>query len=241
MAQDKIMIVDNEEDIIQMIQLHLSRQGYEIVSTSNSNQALELFEKENPQFVLLDIMMPGIDGYELCNLIREESMVPIIFMSCKGKDMDKVMGLSIGGDDYITKPFSLTELTARVQAHLRRSHFESVSSNKTPLPSMSKSSIQCGEIHINEESHSAFVNENELFLTTKEFDLLCLLAKQPNRVFTPLQIFDSLWDSMGLDNDVRTVAVHVSNLRKKLESAGASSKYVYTVRGVGYKISIPNE
>lgn len=241
MTQDKIMIVDNEEDIIQMIQLHLARQGYEIVSTSDSNQALDLFEKERPQLVLLDIMMPGLDGYELCNLIREQSNVPIIFMSCKGKDMDKVMGLSIGGDDYVTKPFSLTELTARVQAHLRRTHFGSVSVEETPLPLSSNSTIDCGEININVDSHNAYIGETELQLTSKEFDLLCLLAKQPNRVFTPLQIFDSLWDSMGLENDVRTVAVHVSNLRKKLEAAGASSKYIYTVRGVGYKISIPNK
>ncbi len=245
MAQDKIMIVDDETDIIDMIRMHLTRQGYDIIWTDDSNNAVELLEKEQPQLVLLDIMMPGVDGYELCSRIREVSSVPVIFMSCKTKDMDKVMGFSIGGDDYITKPFSLAELTARVQAHLRRSHMNAAAS---PAPgdtdyTASSANINgspassCGDIHIDTESHSAYFASAELTLTAKEYDLLCLLVKYPNRVFTPRQIFDALWDSYGLENDVRTVAVHISNLRRKLEKAGAPKGCIRTVRGVGYKLT----
>lgn len=239
MAQEKIMIIDDEEDIVSLVRLHLARQGYDVVWTTDSTQALRLFEREQPQLILLDVMMQGLDGYELCSRIREQSTVPLIFMSCKGRDMDKVMGLSIGGDDYITKPFSMTELAARVQAHLRRTRFDSDNGMFSPLPAPSASDITCGEIRVDTASHAAFLGDTELSLTGKEFDLLCLLARQPNRVFTPRQIFDALWDPYGLENDVRTVAVHISNLRKKLETGGASHKYICTVRGVGYKISVP--
>lgn len=260
MTQDKIMIVDDEKDIIDMIRMHLTRQGYDIIWTDDSSEAVELMENEHPQLVLLDIMMQGIDGYELCSRIREVSSVPVIFMSCKTKDMDKVMGFSIGGDDYITKPFSLAELTARVQAHLRRSHMNAAAygsdssdapgslSGAVPFGTGEASSAPVsistggpvssfGDIHIDTVSHSAFFGPVELDLTAKEYDLLCLLVKYPNRVFTPRQIFDALWDSYGLENDVRTVAVHISNLRRKLEKAGAPKGCIRTVRGVGYKLT----
>lgn len=239
MAQDKIMIVDNETDIIQLIRLHLTRQGYDVVYTADSLEALSLFEKEDPQLLLLDIMMPGLNGYELCTKIRERSSVPILFMSCKGQDIDKVMGFTIGGDDYITKPFSVTELTARVSAHLRRYHLGQGDSS-AQVSISNHSSIDCGDIKIDTISHCAFLGSVELALTTKEYDLLCLLCKSPNRVFTPHQIFDMLWDPYGTENDVRTIAVHISNLRKKLEAAGASHKYIRTVRGVGYKLVLPS-
>ena len=238
MAQDKIMIVDNEIDIIQLIRLHLIRQGYDVVYTADSTKALSLFEREEPTLLLLDIMMPDLNGYELCTKIRERSSIPILFMSCKVQDIDKVMGFSIGGDDYITKPFSLTELTARISAHLRRFHLgQNLSSPQVSISD--HSSIDCGDIKIDTISHCALLSDTELLLTTKEFDLLCLLCKSPNRVFTPHQIFDMLWDPYGTENDVRTIAVHISNLRKKLEAAGVSHKYIRTVRGVGYKLVLP--
>lgn len=235
MAQEKILVVDNEIEIIQLIRLHLSRNGYRVVWTTESTKALDLVRKEQPQLILLDVVMPGISGLELCSRIREISSIPILFISCKGKDIDKVMGLSIGGDDYITKPFSPAELTARVQAHLRRRQLNQ-EFEKSAKDEQSHSMICAGGIEIDLTSHTVHVEGNSMELTVKEYDLLVLLVKYPNRVFTSRQIFDSLWNPYGLEDDVRTVAVHVSNLRKKLESAFASHSYIQTVRGVGYKL-----
>ena len=217
MAQDKIMVVDNEMEIIQLIKLYLSREGYEVVWTTESTKAAELAQKEKPDLILLDVVMPGLSGIELCGRIREQSDVPILFVSCRDQDMDKVLGLSIGGDDYITKPFSPAELVARVKAHLRRRNISG--------------GTQSDE----------YTEERNLLTAGEEFEMLVLFCKYPNRVFTSRQIFDSLWNTYGLEEDVRTVMVHISNLRKKLETVPGAPQYIHTVRGVGYKLVIPKE
>ncbi|MDO4545228.1 MAG: response regulator transcription factor [Bacillota bacterium] len=234
MAQDKIMVVDNEMEIIQLIRLYLSREGYDVVWTTDSTKAAALAAEEHPDLILLDVVMPGLSGIELCGKIREQSDVPILFVSCKGEDMDKVLGLSIGGDDYITKPFSPTELVARVKAHLRRRNI----SNSSGLgQSPGKNNIlSVGDLEIDLSAHTVTVNGDPVHLTAKEFELLVLFCKYPNRVFTSRQIFDSLWDTYGLEEDVRTVMVHISNLRKKIETDSENPKYIHTVRGVGYKL-----
>lgn len=234
MAQDKIMIVDNEMEIIQLIKLYLSREGYHVIWTTDSTKAAALAQEENPDLILLDVVMPGMSGIELCGKIREQSDVPILFVSCKGQDMDKVLGLSIGGDDYITKPFSPTELVARVKAHLRRRNLHNASDTGMPAPEQNVLSV--GGLEIDLSAHTVFSEGNPIHLTAKEFELLVLFAKYPNRVFTARQIFDSLWDTYGIEEDIRTVMVHISNLRKKIEPHPERPQYIQTVRGVGYKL-----
>lgn len=234
MARDKIMIVDNEMEIIQLIKLYLSKEGFDVVWTTDSSQALVLFSEENPDLVLLDIVMPGVNGLELCNDIRQLSNVPILFVSCKSHDNDKVLGLGIGGDDYITKPFSPIELVARVKAHLRRN-------NLVVPPSANDNTVIVGEIAIDIFSHVACLRGEPLHLTAKEFEILWLMIQYPNRVFTPQQIFNSLWDNYGYEDDVRTIMVHISNLRKKIQPEPNSPKYIQTIRGVGYKLVNPFE
>lgn len=232
MAQDKIMVVDNEMEIIQLIKLYLSREGYDVVWTTDSTKATALAAEENPDLILLDVVMPGINGIELCSKIREHSDVPILFVSCKSQDIDKVLGLSIGGDDYISKPFSPAELVARVKAHLRRRNLQGFNSERE----FTEDSIRINNLLINLPSHTVSVDGKPVHLTAKEFELLVMFCKYPNRVFTSQQIFNSLWDTYGLEDDVRTVMVHICNLRKKIETNPDNPQYIQTVRGVGYKL-----
>lgn len=232
MAQDKIMIVDNEMEIIQLMKLYLSREGYEVVWTTDSTKAAALAQETDPDLILLDVVMPGLSGIELCGKIREQSDVPILFVSCKDQEMDKVLGLSIGGDDYITKPFSPTELVARVKAHLRRRNMDTSSDSADT----ERNRLAAGALEIDLSAHTVTVNGTPVHLTAKEFELLVLLCKYPNRVFTGRQIFENLWDTYGIEDDVRTVMVHISNLRKKIEPNPENPTYILTVRGVGYKL-----
>lgn len=230
MAKDKIMIVDNEMEIVQLIKMYLSREGYDIVWTTDSTKAPEIIRNESPDLILLDVVMPGLNGIDVCGKIREFSDAPVLFVSCKDEEMDKVLGLSIGGDDYITKPFSPTELVARVKAHLRRSNI----SKSDVQEEKSKEVISIRDLEINSSAHTVFFKGNEIHLTATEFDLLDILAREPNRVFTARQLFNQLWDSDGEYDDVRTIMVHISNIRKKLDAP--TDDYIQTVRGVGYKM-----
>ena len=230
MAQDKILVVDNEMEIIQLLRLYLSREGYHVVWTTDSTKALPMTREEKPDLILLDIVMPGLSGLEVCSKIREYCDTPILFISCKGEDIDKVLGFSIGGDDYITKPFSPAELVARVKAHLRRQNMSAAGDGYK-----SQNAICFDQVVIDLNAHTVTVNGQLIHLTEKEFDLLVLLCKYPNRVFTPKQIFTNLWDSYGIEEDFRTVMVHISNIRKKMEKDPEHPRYIHTVRGVGYK------
>lgn len=276
------MAVDNEFEIIQLMRLHLVRNGYQVVWTTESEKALDMIREESPDLILLDVVMPGVNGLELCSQIREITDVPVLFISCKSGELDKVMGLTVGGDDYITKPFSPMELAARVQAQLRRRALDknaadplggegtikAVHPNSTDISASSmtadgtesmipakypetdeyredrknsahgsavRDGIERGGLRIDVAAHTVEIDGTPILLTVKEFDLLSLLAGYPNRVFTPHQIFDSLWNTYGEEDDVRTVAVHISNLRKKLSAVSPDRKYIHTVRGVGYK------
>ena len=235
MSQGKILVVDNEIDIVQLLRLYLSREGFEVSWTTESERALSMVEENEPDLVLLDVVMPNLSGIEVCKQIREVSEVPILFLSCKDQDTDKVLGFTMGADDYITKPFSRIELVARVKAHLRRKYSQQ---SKDDLLS-NKNLIYFDPLTIDLNGRTVTINETEIKLTAKEFDLLVLLAKYPNRVFTPQQIFNHLWDTYGLEEDLRTVMVHISNLRKKLEISPNVAKFIKTVRGVGYKF-VPN-
>jgi DNA-binding response OmpR family regulator len=230
-VQGKILIVDNEIEIIQLLRLYLTREGFQIIWSTDSTKALTLIKDEHPDLILLDIVMPGYSGLEVCSKVREYSDVPILFISCKGADIDKVVGLSIGADDYITKPFSPAELVARVKAHLRRRNISGAGdAGYTP-----QNTITFDRITIDPNARTITVDGNPVHLTAKEFDLLVLLCRYPNRVFTSKQIFDHLWDAYGSNEDFRTVMVHISNIRKKIETDPEHPRYIHTVRGVGYK------
>ena len=230
MAQPKILIVDNDIEIIQLLKFHLLHEGYNVVWTTDSTQALQLIESESPDLILLDVVMPEINGIDLCAQIREACGIPVIFISCKNQTSDKILGLSIGGDDYITKPFVSSELVARIKANLRRSY-----TNKSVDREIRKNVISFDELEIDLTSHTASINNTYLDLTAKEFALLSLLTSYPNRVFTAKQIFEHLWKTYGIEEDYRTVMVHMSNLRKKLESYPKYCDKIKTIRGVGYK------
>lgn len=232
MSQEKILVVDNEMEIIQLLRLYLSREGYNVVWTTDSTKAFSLTLEEKPDLILLDIVMPGLSGLEVCSQIREHCNTPILFVSCKGAELDKVLGFTIGGDDYITKPFSPAELVARVRAHLRRQNMSGAQENDF----QSQNVMIFDQLAIDTNAHTVTVCDRPVYLTAKEFDLLVLLCTYPNRVFTPKQIFSHLWDSYGIEEDFRTVMVHISNIRKKIEANPEQPKYIHTVRGVGYKL-----
>lgn len=228
MMKQKVLVVDDEMEIRDLIYLYLSREGFKVLGASNSQEACELTYKLRPDLIILDILLPTQDGFELCTQLRKTTDVPIIFLSCKTENMDKILGLTVGGDDYMTKPFSPGELVARVKAHLRRSHIQDrhhALKQVLSYPGL--------EIHL--ASHTVLINNKPVDLTAKEFELLVLFAQNPNRVFYTEQIFQKIWKTYGLEGDTRTVMVHISNLRKKIERDHANPKYILTVRGVGYK------
>lgn len=229
MAGEKILIVDDEAEIVELIRLYLLKEGYEVLATDNGPSAFQYMEQYSPDLLILDIQLPGMDGIEICRQLRQSYNVPILFISCRSEDMDIILGLSIGGDDYITKPFSPSQLVARVKAHLRR---------KQLLDQQKEDSQQLSfpGLEIDLLSRNVWVKGDLAPLSSKEFDLLALLARKPNKVVPIEQLYKMAWgvDSNG---DTRTLLVHISNLRKKIEANPAEPSFVQTVRGVGYKFN----
>ena len=227
MPGETILIVDDEAEITELISLYLRKEGYEVVWTSDGQEALEMMDKHHPSLVILDILLPGMDGIEVCRQMRKTYNTPILFISCKNEDMDIILGFSIGGDDYITKPFSPGQLVARVKAHLRRSQLMEQSKENSQQ-------LAFPGLEIDLLTRAVRVNETPVTLSSKEFDLLAHLAKSPNKVIPLEQLYQTTWgvDSNG---DTRTLLVHISNLRKKIEPNPAEPQYILTVRGIGYK------
>ncbi|MFS0722569.1 response regulator [Paenibacillus sp. 1P07SE] len=231
MSNTCILVVDDEPDITELIELYLTREGYEVHTVDNGTDALAQARALQPDLVLLDIQLKPLDGLQICSEIRQFSSVPIIFVSCKSDDTDIIHGLSIGGDDYITKPFSPRQLVARVKAQLRRQafhhgHAEEASSQEQVLTH--------GDLTIDLEAYTAHVGSKPVNLSTKEFHLLTHFVQHPNKAFHLDHLYELIWgtDSAG---DTRTIMVHISNLRKKIEPDPANPVYIVTVRGVGYK------
>jgi DNA-binding response OmpR family regulator len=229
MAGEKILVVDNEPEIVELISLYLIKEGYEVITTDNGDQVIDLVLLHKPDLIILDIVLPGMDGIEICRQLRKSHITPILFISCKNEDIDVILGLSMGGDDYIIKPFSPNQLVARVKAHLRRS---SLLDPRRDDPQI----LKFPGLEIDLVSHLVKVGNTPISLSAKEFDLLTLLAKTPNRVYKIEHLFELIWslDSLG---DPRTLIVHISNLRKKIEPNPAEPRYIITVRGVGYKFN----
>lgn len=223
----KILVVDDEKLIVKGIKFSLEQEGMEVDFAYDGEEALKLVNENDYNLILLDVMLPKIDGIEACQMIREFSNVPIIMVTAKGEDMDKIMGLEYGADDYITKPFNILELKARIKAILRRSV------KKVDNTVSSKNIIKVRGLEIRLDSRRAFLNNKETNLTAKEFDLLELLMKNEGKVYSREKLLDTIW-GYGYPGDARSVDVHVRRLREKVEESPSDPKYIHTKWGVGY-------
>jgi DNA-binding response OmpR family regulator len=223
----RILIIEDERSIAELERDYLEIEGFEVEMTSDGNTGLEAALNHRHQLILLDLMLPHINGFELCKQIRKKTDIPILIVTAKTEDIDKVRGLGLGADDYIVKPFSPSELVARVKAHLAR--YERLIGRNA-----STDDIQVRGLHLNKSSRQVFMNGKEVLLTAREFDLLTFLASHPNQVFSKEHLFERIWgmDSMG---DTATVTVHVRKIREKIESNTASPQYIETVWGAGYR------
>jgi DNA-binding response OmpR family regulator len=227
----RILIVDDEKEIAELIQIYLQNEGYETELAHNGEEALERFASSTFHAVVLDIMMPKLDGLEVCRRLRRDQTVPILMLSAKAEDMDKIMGLMTGADDYMVKPFNPLELVTRIKSLLRRSF----QYNTTPTADKSSEhTLQIGPLKIDKSTHGVLVNGQPLHLTSTEFNILHLLASHPGRVFSAEDIFQHVWKEKYFESN-NTVMVHISKLRDKLEQE-AGDKLIVTVWGVGYKI-----
>lgn len=233
MAREKILVVDDEKPINKLVCSYLAKEQFSAFSAYNGRQALDILRQENPDLIILDIMLPDTDGTDLCLELRKISNAPIIFLSCKTQEIDKIIALSVGGDDYMTKPFMPGELVARVKAHLRRQNTLTAQTLQTQDSSL----YEFEGLTVDLDAHELFVDGQPVSVTTKEFEILKLLIENPRKVFSAQQIFETIWKTNCMENDARTVMVYISTLRKKLEARPDSPKYIISVRGVGYKFN----
>ena len=223
----KVLVVDDEKLIVKGIRFSLEQDGMEVDCAYDGEEALSMAKEKEYDMILLDLMLPKLDGLSVCQQIREFSNVPIVMLTAKGEDMDKIMGLEYGADDYMTKPFNILELKARIKAVLRRS----AASREEKAPA--KNELQIRDLLVDLDSRRVFVDGKEAYLTAKEFDLLELLMKTPGKVYSREKLLDTVW---GFDypGDVRTVDVHVRRLREKIEKKPSAPEYIFTKWGVGY-------
>jgi len=221
----KVLVVDDEKLIVKGIRFSLEQDGMEVDCAYDGQEALDYINKNKYDVILLDVMLPVLNGFEVCQQIREFSNVPVIMLTAKGDDMDKILGLEYGADDYITKPFNILEVKARIKAIIRRS---SVTETKEPPKVYSYNGLR-----IDIESRRGYINDQEVNLTAKEFDLLELLMLHPNKVYGREELLNTVW---GYDypGDVRTVDVHIRRLREKIEESPSNPSYIHTKWGVGY-------
>ncbi|WP_194287328.1 response regulator transcription factor [Gracilibacillus oryzae] len=236
MASETILIVDDDQDIRSLIELYMKSNGYNVLVASDGIEALAMVEQQLPDLIILDVMMPRLDGYELCQELKKITDIPIIFLSSKNDDMDKILALSVGGDDFIEKNTNPPLLLAKIKAHLRRYRNLSVKNNQNDEYVKDTSVIDYPGLVINLDSAVVKLNSEILRLSAKEYQILCLLAQNPERIFSVEKLFELIWDENSL-GDYRTVMVHISNLRKKLETDSNTPKYIETVRGIGYKFN----
>lgn len=230
MNKTNVLVVDDEKEIRQLLSIYLLNEGYIPYEAENGKAALEVLEKESFSLVILDVMMPEQDGILTCIDIRKKFEIPIIFLSAKGEQLDKIAGLTVGADDYVTKPFDPQELIARVNSQLRRYlKFDSAHTDKVDQ------TIQLDDLNIKIDSHQVFNKDREVKLTPREFQILLLLAKNPGKVFSISSIYESVWKEPSIAAD-NTVMVHIRKLREKLEVDSRNPKLIKTVWGVGYKI-----
>ena len=228
----KILVVEDDKTLLDVLKYNLTKEGYEVVTAVDGVQALEVARSEKPDLIILDIMLPKLDGFEVCRILRKEMTVPILMLTAKVEEVDKVVGLEIGADDYMTKPFSLRELLARVRAMLRRAEMlmqETLSKEEAVPPA-----IKIANLKIDFARHEVSLGDSILDLSPKEFELLAFLVRNRKRAFTRDYLLERVW---GYDytGDTRTVDVHIRWLRQKIEADPAHPQHLLTIRGVGYK------
>ncbi|HMJ40392.1 MAG TPA: response regulator transcription factor [Verrucomicrobiae bacterium] len=223
----KVLVVDDEVHIVELARLYLTREGYEVEGVGDGDQAMARFTQLKPDLVILDIMLPGMDGLTICKEIRKQSQVPIIMLTARDEVTDKVVGLEVGADDYLTKPFHPQELVARAKALLRRASVE------PDLPRL----IRAGKLEVDLERHEVRYGKSKVQLRPKEFDLLALLARHPGRVFQRSELLDLVW-GYDFPGYTRTVDVHVQQVREKLAGASITDPSIQTVWGVGYRLEL---
>jgi len=225
----KVLVVDDEKLIVKGIRFSLEQDGIQVDSAYDGEEAINLAKKTEYDVVLLDVMLPKFDGYQVCQAIREFSEMPVIMLTAKGGDMDKILGLEYGADDYITKPFNILEVKARMKAIMRRN-------TKNRNKEHDKDTVYtAGDLKLDTDSRRVMIGEKEINLTAKEFDILELLVTNPNKVFSREKLLSLVWDGKNQESgDVRTVDVHVRRLREKLEPSPSEPTYVHTKWGVGY-------
>jgi len=225
----KVLVIDDEENVCELVTLYFEKAGYQVICTGDGREGVEMSKTEKPDLVILDLMLPGVDGLDVCKDIRKASNVPLIMLSARVDEVDRVLGLEIGADDYVTKPFSPRELLARVKAVLRRAAY---------VPSPDEQQIlNLPGLSISRISREVIVGEQRIDLTPKEFDLLWYLASNRNRVFTREQLLEQVWAYQEFYGDERTVDQHIKRLRRKIEINGSPCR-ITTIWGVGYKFEI---
>ena len=224
----RILIVEDDENIAELEKDYLELSGFEVEIANQGDIGLKKALSENFDLVILDIMLPEVDGFEICKQVRNAKNIPIIFISAKKDDIDKIRGLGLGADDYMTKPFSPSEMAARVKAHLAR--YERLIGSKM----FENEVIEIRGLRIDKTARRVYVNGEEKNFTTKEFDLLCFLAQNPNRVFTKEELFSEIWDMESI-GDIATVTVHIKKIREKVEINTSKPQYIETIWGVGYR------
>lgn len=224
----RILIIEDEDAIAELEKDYLELSDFEIDIENNGKEGLKRALKEEFDLILLDLMLPGIDGFEVCKSIRAKKDVPIMIVSAKKDDIDKIRGLGLGADDYITKPFSPSELVARVKAHLARY------SRLVSVGAASGNQIEIREIKIDKAARKVYKTDEEIGFTTREFDLLVFMAEHPNHVFSKEELFKSVWDMEAL-GDIATVTVHIKKIREKIEDDASNPQYIETIWGIGYR------
>ncbi|MBR6719488.1 MAG: response regulator transcription factor [Clostridia bacterium] len=230
MDKKKILVVDDEAAIGDILKINLEREGYAVAVAMDGEEGARLALSLNPDLVLLDVMLPKMDGFEVCKKIRRESEVPIVMLTARTEEIDKILGLELGADDYVTKPFSIRELMARVKANLRRTV------SKENVPDTEENTIKIGEITINTASYELRKSGKVIELTLREFELVKYLAESPNRIFSRETLLEKVW-GYEYYGDMRTVDVTVRRLREKIEDDPGEPRYIMTRRGVGYYFS----
>lgn len=229
MSQETILIVDDEKEIRNLIAIYLKNEGYDVLEASDGEEGLSLLKKHQVHLIVLDIMMPKVDGIEMCMKVREIAEMPIIMLSAKSQDMDKIVGLTLGADDYVTKPFNPLELIARIKSQLRRY----IKMNR--LDMMNENAIEVGDMRINTDTHEVIVNNKKVKLTPREFSILELLARNQGIVMSAEQIYEKVWKEEAIQSE-NTVMVHIRKIRERIETTPRNPQYIKTVWGVGYKI-----
>ena len=225
-----VLVVEDEPNLLMALKYTLEQEGYDTLTATDGESGLNMAQSRNPDLVILDVMLPSLDGFEVCRILRRQSNVPILMLTARGEEVDRVVGLELGADDYVTKPFSMRELLARVRNMLRRS-----SAPAPERPQEDDEIIRSGNLIIDQASHSITLDGEELAMKPKEFSLIALLAANRGRAFTRDQIIERLWGYDYVGNSSRTVDVHVRWLREKIETEPSKPRRIVTIRGVGYR------